>query len=97
MMRHSPVAGERIMRPISLLAVALLFAQRLRDGRAGCRACSIRPRDARKAPHGAKVFIVSPKDGATVGQDVTVKFGVEGHRDQAGRRHDAGHAATIIC
>ena len=30
-----------------------------------------------KAPHGARVFIVSPKDGATVGQDVTVKFGVK--------------------
>ena len=43
-----------------------------------------------KAPHGANVFIESPKDGATVGQDVTVKFGVEGHRGQAGRRCDAG-------
>jgi Domain of unknown function (DUF4399) len=31
-----------------------------------------------KAPHGAKVFIESPKNGATVGQDVTVKFGVKG-------------------
>jgi len=31
-----------------------------------------------KAPHGAKVFIVSPKNGATVGQDVLVKFGVSG-------------------
>jgi len=31
-----------------------------------------------KAPKGAKVFIESPKDGATVGQDVTVKFGAEG-------------------
>ena len=31
-----------------------------------------------KAPAGAKVFIVSPADGATVTQDVTVKFGVEG-------------------
>lgn len=30
------------------------------------------------APAGAKVFFVEPKDGATVGQDVTVKFGVEG-------------------
>jgi hypothetical protein len=29
-----------------------------------------------KAPHGAKVFIVAPKNGATVGQDVPVKFGV---------------------
>ena len=31
-----------------------------------------------KAPAGAKVMIISPKDGDTVGQDVTVKFGVEG-------------------
>jgi len=31
-----------------------------------------------KAPHGAKVFIVSPKNGAHVGQDVLVKFGVKG-------------------
>jgi len=31
-----------------------------------------------KAPAGARVFIVAPADGATVGQDVAVKFGVEG-------------------
>jgi hypothetical protein len=31
-----------------------------------------------KAPAGAKVFFVEPKDGATVNQDVTVKFGVSG-------------------
>ena len=31
-----------------------------------------------KAPHGAKVFIVSPKNGAMVGQDVHVVFGVKG-------------------
>jgi hypothetical protein len=31
-----------------------------------------------KAPAGASVFIVSPKDGETVGQDVVVKFGVKG-------------------
>jgi Domain of unknown function (DUF4399) len=31
-----------------------------------------------KAPHGAKVFIVSPKSGAHVGQDVLVTFGVKG-------------------
>ena len=30
-----------------------------------------------KPPHGAKVLILSPKNGATVGQDVTVKFGVK--------------------
>jgi hypothetical protein len=31
-----------------------------------------------EAPAGAGVFIVSPKDGATVGQDVLVKFGAKG-------------------
>ena len=31
-----------------------------------------------KAPHGARVFIVAPKNGATVGQDVHVVFGVRG-------------------
>jgi hypothetical protein len=31
-----------------------------------------------KAPVGAKVSIVSPKNGATVGQDVEVKFAVSG-------------------
>jgi len=30
-----------------------------------------------KPPHGAKVMILSPKNGSTVGQDVTVKFGVK--------------------
>ncbi len=31
-----------------------------------------------EAPAGAKVFIVSPKDGATVDKTFTVKFGIEG-------------------
>ena len=31
-----------------------------------------------KAPAGARAFFVEPKDGATVGQDVQVRFGVEG-------------------
>lgn len=31
-----------------------------------------------KAPTGAEVYIVSPKDGATVGQSVTVVFGLKG-------------------
>jgi hypothetical protein len=31
-----------------------------------------------KAPAGAEVYIVSPKDGATVGQSVTVVFGLNG-------------------
>jgi hypothetical protein len=30
------------------------------------------------APAGAEVYIISPSDGATVGQDVTVRFGLKG-------------------
>ncbi len=30
------------------------------------------------APAGAKVYIISPSDGATVGQEFTVRFGLEG-------------------
>lgn len=30
------------------------------------------------SPPGAKVFIIEPKDGATVSSPVTVKFGIEG-------------------
>jgi uncharacterized protein DUF4399 len=30
------------------------------------------------SPPGAKVFIIEPKDGATVSSPVTIKFGVEG-------------------
>lgn len=31
-----------------------------------------------KAPAGAQVYIISPVDGATVGRDVTVRFGLRG-------------------
>jgi hypothetical protein len=31
-----------------------------------------------QAPAGAEVYIISPKDGATVGQNVTVQFGLKG-------------------
>jgi Domain of unknown function (DUF4399) len=57
------------MRSIALLTMGLLLAGSLyaADG-------PMRP----KAPSGSKVYIVSPKDGDTVGQDVTVKFGVDG-------------------
>ena len=61
------------MRTISLFAVVLLM------GGCSLAAAADTAAPARtKAPHGAKVFIVSPKNGATVGQDVTVKFGVKG-------------------
>jgi len=31
-----------------------------------------------KAPAGAEVYIISPRDGATVGENVTVEFGLKG-------------------
>jgi hypothetical protein len=31
-----------------------------------------------KAPAGAEVYIISPKNGATVGENVTVQFGLKG-------------------
>lgn len=31
-----------------------------------------------EAPQDAKVYVISPADGATVGQDVTVRFGLSG-------------------
>jgi hypothetical protein len=63
---------------VRALRIELLLAAALFSGSgiaiAATDAAAARP----NAPHGAKVFIVSPKNGATVGQDVTVKFGVKG-------------------
>ena len=61
------------MGKFAVMAVTLMFASAsawAADTAAGP------PRQ--KAPKGAKVMIVEPKDGATVSQDVTVKFGAEG-------------------
>jgi hypothetical protein len=56
----------------SLIVLALVLAGRFAV--AEDASMSARP----KAPPGAKVMILSPQDGATVGADVIVKFGVEG-------------------
>lgn len=73
------------MRPISLLAAALLLgggsAMAAQD--AGHPASHAAPAAGtgivrEKALKGAKVFFVEPKDGATVGREVKLKFGVEG-------------------
>ncbi|MBS0590118.1 MAG: DUF4399 domain-containing protein [Proteobacteria bacterium] len=55
------------MRSIVLVGAILLVAQAMAEDLAPL-----------KAPHGARVYIVSPANGATVGQDVHVVFGVEG-------------------
>ena len=64
------------MRPMLLLAAALVIGSGLAT--AAQDAAPSAPAARLKAPHGATVSILSPKDGATVGQDVNVKFGVEG-------------------
>ena len=61
----------RLLRLESFLALAFVLGGSIASAQ---DAPTARP----KAPHGAKVFIESPKNGATVGQDVTVKFGVKG-------------------
>jgi hypothetical protein len=63
--------GETRMRSISVLTAALVLG-------CGCSLAGAQAPTREKAPHGAHVSIISPADGATVGQDVTVKFGAEG-------------------
>src|SRR5690606_13486376 len=50
------------------------------------------------APDGARVFIVSPEDGATVSSPVHVVFGVEGMEvGPAGQQNDnAGHHHLLV-
>lgn len=50
------------------------------------------------APEGAKVYIISPKDGATVGREVVVVFGLDGMGvAPAGTDNDAtGHHHLLI-
>jgi hypothetical protein len=50
------------------------------------------------SPPGAKVFIIEPKDGATVKSPITVKFGVEGMKvAPAGTDEpDSGHYHLLI-
>jgi hypothetical protein len=61
------------MKPTrSLIVAALLLSGSF------AVAADAEPSARPKAPSGAKVEILAPQDGATVDQDVTVKFGVEG-------------------
>jgi hypothetical protein len=64
------------MRTIFLFAIALTCA----SGFAAAAQDAAKPAAMARehTPPHAKVSITSPKDGATVGQDVTVKFGAEG-------------------
>ena len=66
MQRRIILSGAALM-----LAVALVPSTRAADPAASNLA-------REPAPKGARVFFVEPKDGATVGRDVEVRFGVEG-------------------
>ena len=59
---------------------------------------AVQAQDRTPSPAGAKVFIISPKDGATVSSPVTVKFGVKGMAVvPAGTKQDnSGHHHLLI-
>ncbi|MGH8042931.1 MAG: DUF4399 domain-containing protein [Rudaea sp.] len=83
------------MRHVAILAAALaLFSVAALASDAAQPTTLMRP----KAPHGAKVFIVSPKNGATVGQDVHVVFGVRGIKVAPARdtAPNTGHHHLLI-
>lgn len=63
------------MRPILLVAMASVLASGMAIAAPDVEPLTFVPQ---KAPEGVRVFIVSPKDGETVGQDVHVVFGAEG-------------------
>ena len=83
------------MRSISLIAAALALGSGLAVAETPAPVAA--PANP-KAPHGAKVFIESPKDGATVGQDVTVKFGAKGVviKPAGDATADSGHHHLLI-
>ena len=61
---------------IPSIAIALLLASACAGAQDAAPMTAAVARE--KAPHHAKVFFVAPKNGATVGQDVVVQFGVKG-------------------
>jgi hypothetical protein len=63
------------MRSFTLFAAATLLSTGLVFAQDAAKQAGV---EQKKAPAGASVFIVSPKDGETVGQEFTVKFGVKG-------------------
>ncbi|KRE95035.1 rod shape-determining protein RodA [Frateuria sp. Soil773] len=56
----------------------ILLALALSTAGAGAIAADAPGLPVTKAPAGAEVYIIAPKDGATVGRDVTVRFGLKG-------------------
>src|SRR5262245_52521857 len=58
------------------MKIAAMLAMFLAAGLASLAALSQVPRS--KSAEGAKVYFIEPRDGATVGQEFTVKFGLSG-------------------
>ena len=56
----------------------ILFALALASTAAAAIAADAPGLPVTKSPAGAEVYIISPKDGATVGQEFTVSFGLKG-------------------
>jgi len=56
----------------------ILFALALASTAAAAIAADAPTLPVTKSPAGAEVYIISPKDGATVGQEFTVTFGLKG-------------------
>jgi len=79
------------MRTRTLLAALLLLASSLAFGQDASTART-------RAPKGASVSILSPKNGATVGQDVTVRFGAKGIaiKPAGDTTPDSGHHHLLI-
>ena len=79
------------MRTKTLLAVALLLGCSLAFAEEASTART-------KAPTGASVSILSPKNGATVAQDVTVKFGAKGIaiKPAGDTTPDSGHHHLLL-
>ena len=58
----------------------------------------VQAQDRTPSPKGAKVFIISPKDGETVSSPVTVKFGIKGMTlAPAGtKQENSGHHHLLV-
>lgn len=63
------------MRAFTMVAAAVLLSAGPAFAQDAAKPAGV---EQNKAPAGASVFIVSPKDGETVGQEFTVKFGAKG-------------------
>jgi hypothetical protein len=72
--RRITTAGDHVMRHAAIIVLGFALFSGAAFAQTAATPGPARP----KAPHGAKVFITSPKNGATVGQDVHVTFAVMG-------------------